>query len=403
MIRTLILLIIFFVGTSYTSSGLALGMFKIWKGDVVVSSTSKYTGCRSKSGIPLNAIISGDLRIEAGANLAQLDCIKRVTGSVVIKSYTGDVTLANLTTIGKSLEALYSSATAVSLPGLTSLGENLFIFDSTSLTSLELPKLTQIGGFIEMSENTALTKINASALTKVTGEVYIKLHSKLLEVDLSSLQTAGSTLYFAENYVLETLDLSSLTDVGGKFSYTHNGGLSELNLPLLTTVGSHFVVWVEDALETLTIPSLTTVAGYVYVGENPLLETLEFSALTSVGDKFYIVDLESLTLLTFPELTTVGNHFTLSNNPLMRLSATGDNSGGSTKLTSITGNLLIHNNAVLPSVQMLINSLNDGTDSTPGIQDTATITDNPTLPSSEAQALGAKAKAGYTESGNYGS
>ena len=62
--------------------------------------------------------------------------------------------------------------TALSLPQLTSIADNLIV-SNTELSELSLPLLTSVGGDLYVHENAQLNEISMPELTSVGTELYV--------------------------------------------------------------------------------------------------------------------------------------------------------------------------------------------------------------------------------------
>jgi hypothetical protein len=122
-------------------------------------------------------VLEGDLVIATRADAEAARAISEVTGDVtVLPSYCGVLELPNLVTVGGSVrvsaqtsddaqEVIYPDLTALRLPNLTSIGDELFVYLAYSLVETDFRSLESVGYRVYYMRNLALRRIGLDSLT----------------------------------------------------------------------------------------------------------------------------------------------------------------------------------------------------------------------------------------------
>lgn len=197
-----------------------------------------------------------------------------ITGSLIIlgPASGSDIMdlspLSTLTTVGGVLTISNTLLTNLNgLEKLTSVGENINIYNNSKLENLDvLSGLTYLGG-IQINVNSVLKDISGlSGIISVDGEIVI-----------------------AYNPALESLTgLDNITYVDWFITIQSNAALISLNgLNALTSVGSLFIVY-NPALENLSgLNALESVHGYFQISDNEVLTNLDaLSNINFIGEYF---------------------------------------------------------------------------------------------------------------------
>ena len=288
-------------------------------GDVSIASASAWEafvarGCTYVTGsVTVTATDLEDL--EYGALVA-------VDGTLTISSNTSlaAVTLNGLSIVGNGLVVEDNAQLSrLTLPALTARG-SVLISDNQALSSVSLPALTT-AFVLGIARNTALESVSLPALTGLVGG-FIDGNPALTSLSFPSLvTTVRHTLSISDNAFLTSLNLSALTT---GWVYVHGTALASLSLPALTSGGlsisgtaltslnlpalTHSAVWISGtALTSLSLPALTG-CGYTAKGpllsisDNPALETV---SLPLVSDCW--VGIRGNTALTILELPAMAN------------------------------------------------------------------------------------------------
>jgi hypothetical protein len=302
----------------------------------------------------------GDLYIETDADLAPLQCLTRVEGTLSVRQW-GGVTLEPLSALEEVTGSLALYTTATSFAGLGSLervggGVALHGFNYIDLTGFSalrsiggdlslggafktthgFPLLETIGGSFAIWDGTQFETLDGfDALTEIGGDLVLIQNWVLTSLQgLRSLERIGGAVVLGDNVELRSLDgLESLREVGGLIL---RDGITDLSaLSGVTTVpgeieirtslpydldGLHNIVSVGgdvylsgDYASVVGLRSLTTVGGNLSIG-TPYLETLDgLGALQSVGGKLSVggtalEDLEGLGAVSVRGAVTVGGN-----------------------------------------------------------------------------------------------
>lgn len=98
---------------------------------------------------------------------------------------------------------------SLALPKLTSVASD-FELSYTGLTSVSLPVLTSLGDDLWVNDNDSLTSFSAPVLSSVTDEIGINHNDSLTSVSLPLLSHVGYGIWVSENPVLETFTIGNL-------------------------------------------------------------------------------------------------------------------------------------------------------------------------------------------------
>ena len=248
-------------------------------------------------------------------------------------------------------------------------------------------------GSLVVFDEQDLAEFAESGWVEVTGSLTIGGEESPLTTlsGLESLRRVGGAVRIRDNPSLgDVSGLAGLEEVGRWFDVRFNESLTELPpLPELRFVGADSATQV--SLTIVQNPALARIGGFPALEEaegnlsisfNPVLADLaEFSSLRSLGGDLRVRGNSSLASFGgFPVLEAVGGSlFVLDNEALENLDAFSG-------LTSTIQDLHVHNNASLTSVQGLQN-IGSATEAFPAVLGDFTVTDNPELPTSQAEDL----------------
>ena len=300
-------------------------------------------------------------------NLSGLENLSTIAGGVgldsnlVLNSLEG---LNNITSLGAlSIRHSKMLPDLNGINSLTSIEGGLFIYDNISLLSLDgLNQLASIGGKLWIGHeyypgNSALTDISAlENLTSIGDDLYIWDNDALTTLSgLDNLETIGKDLWIRSNDGLISLaGLESLISIPNKLYISYNFDLISLTgLNNITSVGYNLNIEVNHSLTSLSgLDNLSYVGGNLTIGGytgNPSLSNIEsLSNLLEIGGDLEIfknITLDSLEGLD--QLTSVGGHLRIYKNEVLT-SLTGLEN-----LNSIGGNLRIYKNISLTSLSGL--------------------------------------------------
>ena len=238
-----------------------------------------------------------DVVIENDADVEALEEVCQISGTLTASGSTATaIVLPKLVTIGGSVEIVGGDyLEEVSLPLLRSVGEAEDIevsacpkLENVELSSLESARRIDIN-------HLPLTALHLDAYTGGEDGLYVGYNPYLATLDLPALvETPGSLMVYS-NALSDVDGLSSLESVGGDFdlSQLHATGLG--GLASLEHVGGKVAIHDMTELASLDgLGSLGTVGGSVSLVRNPALESVDGFALTEVGSDVHVTDNASL-------------------------------------------------------------------------------------------------------------
>jgi hypothetical protein len=183
---------------------------------------------------------------------------------------------------GKSLSNIHG------LSGLTRVGGELVIQNTTVLSDLDgLSALSSVGA-LALASNRALTDLGGlSALTSVKSLV-IQGNSALTNVDALSAITSLYYLRILSNPVLQDLSgLSALSSVNGNVQIANNAAIGDLDgLSALTYVSGDMEIRINPAISNVDgLSMLSNVGAKLWISYNTVLKNLDgLHALQEVHD-----------------------------------------------------------------------------------------------------------------------
>jgi len=286
----------------------------------VPSSACGPQGCTGDLGV----VFDGDIEIVTPDDMALLDGINTIKGTLVIGNTAWDgcdldsrvilgletIELPDLRRIEGDLKICYQpSLTRISLPALTTGQSSIEIVGNTALSELEMPVLEGFvygNGFgsINIESSPLLEKLSVPSLPEVGW----------LDIDIDPDRSA-----FDAPPGLD-VDFSALERVRALYFF-NAPGLAQLRLGKLETVASpddetSGLFWLDRVgTGVLELGSLAEVKGELTLGELGY-DRVSFPALTEVF-KLRVEDTEALTNLSFGSLATVGQGMVIDNHALL--------------------------------------------------------------------------------------
>lgn len=284
-------------------------------------------------------------------DLGGMETLLRVTGDLEIRGTPAllDISaLAVLEEVGGAFEIAHNEV----LSGLPEFA----VLVSSGLQA-------EGGGDLSIRGNTALEAIGGfPGLLEVAGNVQVDTNAVLAAVPgFPALVSVGGALLVGGNPALESVGaFPLLSEIGGVFWIAGNEGLTEV----------------------AGFPALASVGGLFRIGANPSLTGVgPFAELASVGTFVQFLDNEVLGALPeLPALASIGGNLVIQRN------ASIQDLDPLTGVTATIQDLLIDENAALSDMQGL-GSLGSADGAEPAVEGDFTVTDNPNLPTSQAEEL----------------
>lgn len=349
---------------------------------------------------PNCTVLNGDVNIQGGANITNLQGFKNITaieGSLFLAGNSALASLAgmdNITSISTWFAAYGNGLTSFNgLNKLKTIGASIDIHNNGSLTSFEgFESLTSIGTFAAVNHNNNLASFEGlSALVSIGHDFNVHDCAQLADfTGLENLKSIGGYFGATRCGTLRNFQgLNSLENIGKYVGIDDNAQLSDLTgLENLKNVGESFILVRNPSIKSLYgLSKLTHVGHDFYFGSNPALESTDgLENLSMIGRNLHFdIHAALIKLSGFENLTTIGGHFELwENNNLSDLNSLNSlrSIGGdlslvrNTKLGSLEGlaslenigrNLVIDNNIGLTNLKGLGNLKSIGSGPDPGV------------------------------------
>jgi hypothetical protein len=346
--------------------------------------------------LPALATVTGMVELAGVGTVRsfELPALVTVGGDFVVTGSDDLVTfdLPRLETVGGSL-AIYDLPELVDVTNFTgvtgTMGGSVTIADVPKYTGptyggwSALLRVESVGGTITI-ERTGFREIAGFQETQsVGGSVVIRENDSLEAITgFFELAEVGSRIEIADNPALTTfVALASLVSVGTTAEYP-DAGVFLVDLPSLVELDTFGALADVDALEIIDCDALTQLRGFddgqlrgltggLRILGNDLLGRIDaLDALSSTG-AFEIIGNPALTTVLLPDLTKTDD-FTLAGNGLANLDGFGP-------IEVVEGDLSIDANMDLTSV--------DGFSTLQSVSGSVYVTDNPELPTEQAEAF----------------
>jgi hypothetical protein len=175
-------------------------------------------GCAAIPAPVPGGVHEGDLVIASAADIETARALSEVVGNVIIDShYCGAVDLPNIVTVGGSVTLsgdavagnLLSNITALRMPNLTSIGDELFVYLTDSLVETDFRSLQTVGYRVYYMRNLGLRRIGLDALGQSSVSIAATPLAASCEIDAVCTQagvpTCGSISGAQTNCTCETL------------------------------------------------------------------------------------------------------------------------------------------------------------------------------------------------------
>ena len=307
----------------------------------------------------------GDCRIAEGwASIEDLSGCTTITGSLFVND-TGeraDLTgLEELTDIGGSLSLECDDLESFTgLDNLERVGGELQVYFTQGPRDLEgLGSLTTVGGMFVFgdpeSDPGSYSLRGLDSLTRIEGDLQIVVVFMPSLEGLEHIQHIGGALEPVNSHLESLRGLSSLTYLGGlKIGRSHQPSLE--GLESLETIGSDLVLFSGELENISGLKNLITVSGDFIIGQSELQDLSALGRLESTSGDFRIISLSRLA-----DLSGLGSYLVVG------------------------GDLEIDDNYTLTSLAGL--DLDMRASDEPPVGGSLVITNNPSLPTCEAEAL----------------
>jgi hypothetical protein len=300
------------------------------------------TAAKAVVAAPLLETIAGDFVLGESQQAAfDMDALKEIGGNFVLDGKPGALTVPVLAKLGGSLRLESVDMSSLQLPGLQTIGGDIFVWsnvksielaalqtvgggvdvmNASSLLALQFPSLTTVGGKFELSTTTSLATLGLGALTSIGGELHI-VGTQLTQLQLPQLRELGRET--TPGYAFEIHNASKLTSISvpllkhstGMIQITQCGALTAVQFPALMRAHG-LVVDSSPNVTEVSAPKLTNV-NVLQVSALPKLATIAFGAVPRVDGTVYIsgtalTDLGGLSGLTSTRFLTIENNAALT-------------------------------------------------------------------------------------------
>jgi hypothetical protein len=278
-------------------------------------------------------VVDGDVKIESGAELEQLEGVTEIEGGLSLGGTAID--LGPLRCLGRITGSLtISGASLTSVDGLAALravGGRLFVTSNPSLATLGLGRLAAVGSDVWIQNDGALATVDLGALATV-GSYYGSALTfdnlpKLSRVDLHALAETppGGALTLSNDGAAASaplaLDVSALAEVGNTLSFASVANLHDVDrFAALRSVGGRLLVTSNAKLENLDgLGGVQVVKSDVAIEHDALLASIDLGALavvgSAVGSSLRFNALPSLTTIDLDSLSSIAGCLTITDNP----------------------------------------------------------------------------------------
>ena len=275
-----------------------------------------------------------------------------ITATSIKKIFTSDIYLRNSrllynqqslssvsfpaleTTDGQNVFSGLSKLTTLSLPSLTTIGENASysIYDLPILTSLNMPKLSVIDGVFCISNLNALTSLSLPELTTVGGHDVIQQCSALTSLDVHKLsQIKDQAHWFLRETNLSEITFADGCEIGSGWGFLAWSHQENITVKGLTKINrQNFILSHSESTKHVYFPDLVEMNGGSighYHAEMESFDAPKLEKINNVGNflNYFAYDKNSqLTSVNLPSLKEISGSTLFSNAPLLTLKLRGD-------------------------------------------------------------------------------
>jgi hypothetical protein len=302
------------------------------------------------TGGPLDgAVYLGDLSFSSDAEMLSFcDSWDTVAGNVMVagSSVTSLSSLDCLVRVAGLFEVTGTEILDLELPALQEVGGDLVIYDNYPLGGIELLALRGVGGHLLVEEHPWLDELRLPDLQTVTGDLKLRYAGSLQQLSLPSLEGVGGSLWLRYLDALEGLNLGSLATVASDLWVGGNPLLAQLSLPELTVVDAEVMVSANPLLQQMALPRLTE-AGGIRITSNPALDDLQLPLLREMlglPGSLRMSNCAQVAVLSLPSIEFIGDFLMLAGNEGLSQLDMG-------LLEFVGGDFYITDNLSLPSSQ----------------------------------------------------
>lgn len=235
-------------------------------------------------------------------------------------SLTSLAGLDNLRGIGGDLGIVdnFALVDTSALGGIERVGGNVFFQGSPNLWAMELWSLQTINGYLFIVDMPGMLALDdLFSLYGINNSLYL-WNTGLNNVDgLASLEYLGGDVWIQDNANLTNVDgLSSLETAYGIVRIDLNPALLDVRgLENLQTVADGLSLWGNYALSDMSLASLQSVGDWMRIGYSSLADIPSIPISTVGGDLLIHNNAQLTTVASFPNLQSVGGHLYLRENP----------------------------------------------------------------------------------------
>lgn len=227
-----------------------------------------------------------------------------------------------------------SKLTTLSLPSLTTIGENAArsIDGLPILTSLNMPKLSVIDGVFCIYDLAALTSLSLPELTTVGGHDVIKNCSALTSLDVHKLsQIKDQAHWFLQGTNLSEITFADGCEIGSGWGFLAWSNQENITVKGLTKINrQNFILSHSASTKHVYFPDLVEMNGGSighYHAEMESFDAPKLEKINNVGNflNYFAYDKNSqLTSVNLPSLKEISGSTLFSDAPLLTLKLRGD-------------------------------------------------------------------------------
>lgn len=275
-----------------------------------------------------------------------------ITATSIKKIFTSDVYLhhsrllynnQNLSSVsfpaletidGQNVFCELSKLTTLSLPSLTTIGENAArsIYGLPILTSLNMPKLSVIDGVYCIHDLAALTSLSLPELTTVGGHDVIKDCSALTSLDVHKLsQIKDQAHWFLRETNLSEITFADGCEIGSGWGFLAWSHQENITVKGLTKINrQNFILSHSASTKHVYFPDLVEMNGGSighYHAEMESFDAPKLEKINNVGNflNYFAYDKNSqLTSVNLPSLKEISGSTLFSDAPLLTLKLRSD-------------------------------------------------------------------------------